>query len=167
MKIIYHKVELRNIYKYKTKNKGEKIKMYTEVDGKLIDTQIITIAPIGIIMKEQIISKINSITNVNEEKLMNLYEQLDMLKTMLKNGEVVTAEEVLAIAEEIDIEFGFEPEFLSDKIHAIFELGDGSKHNIMIALDAVYSAWSIIKIQTLEISLQNKRVGGINDDTFL
>ncbi|MCT4606209.1 MAG: hypothetical protein N4A64_08930 [Marinisporobacter sp.] len=142
--------------------------MYTEVDGKLIDTQIITIAPIGGAMKEQIISKINSMTNANEEKLLEIFEKVDMLKTMVKNEEVVTEEEVLSIAEEIDIEFGFEPNVLSDKIGAIFKVSDGSKHNIMVVLGAVYNVLGIIKIQLLKNSvLKNKRMDGVNDDTFL
>ncbi|MCT4606334.1 MAG: hypothetical protein N4A64_09575 [Marinisporobacter sp.] len=127
--------------------------MYTEVDGGLIDAQIITIAPIGGVMKEQIISKINSMASINEEKLMELFKKIDILKTMLKNAEVVTEEEVLSIVEEIDSEFGFEPNVLSDRIHAIFKLSDGSKHNTMVTLEALYSAWSIIKIQVLKMSL--------------
>ncbi|MCT4606572.1 MAG: hypothetical protein N4A64_10805 [Marinisporobacter sp.] len=127
--------------------------MYTEVDGGLIDTQIITIELIGRAMKEQIISKINSMASINEEKLMELFKKINMLKTMLKNGEVVTEEEVLSIVEEIDIEFSFEPNVLSNKIHAIFKLSDGSKHNTMVALEALYSAWSIIKIQGLKMLL--------------
>jgi uncharacterized coiled-coil protein SlyX len=140
--------------------------MYTEVDGKLIETQIITIEPIGGAIKEQIISKINSMVNVNEEKIRELFEKMDVLKKMLKNGEEVTDEDVLSIAEEVDIEFGFES--LGNKIHAIFELSDGSKHNTMVVLEALHRVISISKIQMLKNSVsQNKRMDRVNDDTFV
>jgi len=131
--------------------------MYIEHNSQLRKVDIITIEPIGGVVQEQIMGKLKSLTDINEEKLEWLSKQIAMFHKSVKNNEEVPEEVIISLVEEIEKEFDLDSKILSSKIRALFELGDGSKHNLIVALDAVYSVWSIIKIHILKMSLNNKK----------
>lgn len=127
------------------------IKIYTNVDGKLVESKVITIAPKGVLdLKENIAEKSISGTLVAERKAFELRNLVIGLIEQVKDGVYVRDEDILLYAKKIEIDLKHENNILSDIVKMIFDLGDGSCNNKIVALEQINSVLDITVIEILK-----------------
>lgn len=131
--------------------------MYTNIEGKLVESNIITIAPKG--LKEYIVNKFDSGVIIRENQVLELSGAVLDMEAEIKEGKFIDDEDIIASAKSIEFELGYDGNILSDIVNAIFFLGDGSSHNKMIALEQIRSALDITWIEILKAK-KTRNMGG-------
>ncbi len=124
--------------------------MYIEINGKVVESKIITIGEIGQEVKDYVIKKVNSNSNIIEIKVINLRELVLNMESEIKDSKIVADEAIILLAEQIEKELKYEINILSDTIRAIFYLGDGSNNNKLIALEQIRSVLDITWIEIMK-----------------
>ena len=133
--------------------------MYVYVKGKLVESKVITIDPIGSDVKDYVVKRFNSGSTITETQVIDLREGVLEIEADIKNGRFVTDEDIISFAERIEIELGYEINVISDIIKAIFKLGEGSNHNKLIALERMRSTLDLNWIEVLKArAKRNNRV---------
>lgn len=138
--------------------------MYTNIEGKLVESNIITIAPKG--LKEYIVNKFDSGVIIRENQVLELREAILNMEAEIKKGKFIDDEDIKASAKNVEFELGYDSAILSNIVNAIFFIGDGSINNKMIALEQIRSAldstWiEIMKVRRNGISGGNSHVSYI------
>lgn len=132
--------------------------MYSNIEGKLVESNIITIAPKG--LKEYIVNKFDSSVIISENQVLELREAVLDMEAEIKEGKLVDDEYIKVSAKNVEFELGYDSTILSEIVNAIFFLGDGSIHNKMIALEQIRSALDITWIELMKV--RRKGISGGN-----
>lgn len=134
--------------------------MYTNIDGKLVESNIITIAPKG--LKEYVVNKFDSGVIIGENQVLELREAVLDMEVKIKEGKFIDDEDIKASAKNIEFELGYESTILSEIVNAIFFLGDGSINNKLIALEQIRSALDITWIEIIKARRKGISGGDLN-----
>lgn len=129
--------------------------MYTNIDGKLVESNIITIAPKG--LKEYVVNKFDSGVIISENQVLELRQAVLDMEAEIKEGKFIDDEDIKSSAKIIELELGYDRDILSDIVNAIFFLGDGSSNNKMIALEQIRSALDITWIEIIKVRRKESR----------
>ena len=135
--------------------------MFVDVRGKLVESKVITIEPIGLAMKNYIIEMFRSGAPVSETQVLELRERILDMGLEVKDGKFVEDEDILSFARKIEIELGHESNILSEIIQAIFLLSEGSDHNKLVALEQMKSTVDMTLIEVLKFR-QKRNKGNSN-----
>jgi len=131
--------------------------MYTNEDGKLVESKVITIAPKG--LKDYIVSKFDSGPEINEIDVEKLREKVSKMKTATIEGAFIYDKDILALAKHVELYLWKECNVLTDIVRAIFYIGDGSSHNKIMALEQIMSALDITLLQVFKSKAKKKQGG--------
>ncbi|GEM_PF-2067040 len=123
--------------------------MYSNIEGKLVESNIITIAQKC--LKEYIVNKFDSDVIISENQVLELREAVLDMEAEIKEGKLVDDEYIKVSAKNVEFELGYDSTILSEIVNAIFFLGDGSIHNKMIALEQIRSALDITWIEIMKV----------------
>ena len=130
--------------------------MFVDVRGKLVESRVITIEPIGLAMKSYIIERFSLGTPVSEIQVLELRKTILDMESQIKDGYFVKDENILSFARKIEIEFGHESNILSEFIQAIFLLSEGSDNNKLVALEQMKSTVDMTLIEILKCRQKGK-----------
>ena len=141
--------------------RGGGIKIFTNVDGKLVESKVITIAPKG--LKDYIVGRFNAGILINDNQVIKLMERYFNGKAII-NGTCLDDEEIFTFVRFVELQLWKEDTVLSDIARAIFYLGDSSSHNKMMVLGQVRSALDITLIEIMKNKLRTNRRGSLDAD---
>jgi hypothetical protein len=130
--------------------------MFVNVRGKLVESRVITIEPIGLAMKSYIIERFSLGTPVSEIQVLELRKTILDMESQIKDGYFVKDENILSFARKIEIELGHESNILSEFIQAIFLLSEGSDNNKLVALEQMKSTVDMTLIEILKYRQKGK-----------
>ncbi|MGI6422897.1 MAG: hypothetical protein ACOX0N_11985 [Syntrophomonadaceae bacterium] len=130
--------------------------MFVNVRGKLVESRVITIEPIGLAMKSYIIERFSLGTPVSEIQVLELRKTILDMESQIKDGYFVKDENILSFARKIEIELGHESNILSEFIQAIFLLSEGSDNNKLVALEQMKSTVDMTLIEILKCRQKGK-----------
>lgn len=130
--------------------------MFVDVRGKLVESRVITIEPIGLAMKSYIIERFSLGTPVSEIQVLELRKTILDMESQVKDGYFVKDENILSFARKIEIELGHESNILSEFIQAIFLLSEGSDNNKLVALEQMKSTVDMTLIEILKYRQKGK-----------
>lgn len=130
--------------------------MFVDVRGKLVESRVITIEPIGLAMKSYIIERFSLGTPVSEIQVLELRKTILDMESQVKDGYFVKDENILSFARKIEIELGHESNILSEFIQAIFLLSEGSDNNKLVALEQMKSTVDMTLIEILKCRQKGK-----------
>jgi|BioPla2DNA2_1021312.scaffolds.fasta_scaffold15639_6 hypothetical protein len=130
--------------------------MFVNVRGKLVESRVITIEPIGLAMKSYIIERFSLGTPVSEIQVLELRKTILDMESQIKDGYFVKDENILSFARKIEIELGHESNILSEFIQAIFLLSEGSDNNKLVALEQMKSTVNMTLIEILKYRQKGK-----------
>ena len=130
--------------------------MFVNVRGKLVESRVITIEPIGLAMKSYIIERFSLGTPVSEIQVLELRKTILDMESQVKDGYFVKDENILSFARKIEIELGHESNILSEFIQAIFLLSEGSDNNKLVALEQMKSTVDMTLIEILKYRQKGK-----------
>ena len=75
--------------------------MYSNIEGKLVESNIITIAPKG--LKEYIVNKFDSSVIISENQVLELREAVLDMEAEIKEGKLVDDEYIKVSAKNVEI----------------------------------------------------------------
>lgn len=139
--------------------------MFVDVRGKLVESKVITIEPIGSAMKSYIIERFRSGAPVRDIQVLELKKTILDMESEVKDGRFVEDEDILLFARKIEIELGHENNILSEIIQAIFLLGEGSDHNKLVALEQMRSTLDMTLIEVFKF--RQKRNKGYSNVSYI
>lgn len=142
--------------------RGGGIKIFTNVDGKLVESKVITIAPKG--LKNYIVGRFNAGILINDSQVIKLMERLFAMEEAIINGTCLDDEEIFTFVRSVELQLWKEDTVLSDIARAIFYLGDSSSQNKMMVLGQVRSALDITLIEIMKNKLRTNRRGSLDAD---
>lgn len=142
--------------------RGGGIKIFTNVDGKLVESKVITIAPKG--LKDYIVGRFNAGILINDNQVIKLMERVFSMEKAIINGTCLDDEEIFTFVRFVELQLWKEDTVLSDIARAIFYLGDSSSQNKMMVLGQVRSALDITLIEIMKNKLRTNRRGSLDAD---
>lgn len=133
--------------------------MYTNVNGKLIDSKVISIAPKG--LKDYITNKLGTCSEVNEAEVFQLKARVSKMETATVEGAFIDDKEILAFARRVDLRLCKECGLLTEIVRTILFLSDGSSNNKIVALEQIMSALDIALIHLFKAKTKKKQWGDL------